>query len=88
MDEVAGRPVHLVTMAPHVNTIDMLKDAIARDVAFVPGKSFYPDPKEGFNTMRLNFSHPSDEKIAIGIERLGQVMTEWTARKPVAAGTR
>jgi 2-aminoadipate transaminase len=73
------------TMAPHVNTIDMLKDAIARDVAYVPGKSFYPDPKEGFNTMRLNFSHPSDEKIATGIERLGQVMSEWTAKKPVTA---
>ncbi|MEA3137527.1 MAG: 2-aminoadipate transaminase [Thermoplasmata archaeon] len=73
------------TMAPHVNTIEMLKDAIAKDVAFVPGKSFYPDPKEGFNTMRLNFSHPSDDKISIGVERLGNVMTQWTAKKPVTA---
>jgi 2-aminoadipate transaminase len=72
-------------MAPHVNTIEMLKEAIAKDVAYVPGKSFYPDPKEGFNTMRLNFSHPSDEKIQVGVERLGAVMTEWTARKPVTA---
>ncbi len=73
------------TMAPHVNTIEMLKDAIARDVAYVPGKSFYPDPKEGFNTMRLNFSHPSDDKIATGIERLSGVMHEWTAKKQVTA---
>jgi 2-aminoadipate transaminase len=73
------------TMAPHVNTIEMLKEAIAKDVAYVPGKSFYPDPKEGFNTMRLNFSHPSDEKIAIGIDRLGGVMQQWTAKKPVTA---
>ena len=72
-------------MAPHVNTIEMLKDAIARDVAYVPGKSFYPDPKEGFNTMRLNFSHPSDDKITLGVERLGQVMAQWTARKAVTA---
>jgi DNA-binding transcriptional MocR family regulator len=35
--------------------------------------------------MRLNFSHPSDEKITTGIERLGNVMTEWTAKKPVTA---
>jgi 2-aminoadipate transaminase len=72
------------TLPAHVNTIDMLKDAIAKDVAFVPGKSFFPDPKEGFNTMRLNFSHPSDEKITLGIERLGAVMAQWSAKKSVA----
>lgn len=73
------------TMAPHVNTIDMLKDAITKDVAYVPGKSFYPDPKEGFNTMRLNFSHPSDDKIGIGVERLGAVMHAWADKKQVPA---
>jgi 2-aminoadipate transaminase len=70
------------SMALHVNTIEMLKDAVAKDVAFVPGKSFFPDPKAGFNTMRLNFSHPSDDKIALGVERLAEVMAAWTARKP------
>ncbi|HUR61404.1 MAG TPA: PLP-dependent aminotransferase family protein [Candidatus Thermoplasmatota archaeon] len=68
----------------HVNTIQMLEAAVKRDVAYVPGKSFYPDPKEGFNTMRLNFSHPTDEKIKVGVERLGQVMAEWVA-KPAKA---
>jgi 2-aminoadipate transaminase len=69
----------------HVNTIEMLKAAIERDVAYVPGKSFYPDPKEGFNTMRLNFSHPTDEKMKAGVERLGEVIAEWAAKKPVMA---
>jgi 2-aminoadipate transaminase len=73
------------TMGPHVNTIEMLKDAITKDVAYVPGKSFFPDPKEGFNTMRLNFSHPSDDKISLGIERLGGVMQQWTNKKQVPA---
>jgi len=73
------------TMAPHVNTIEMLKEAITKDVAYVPGKSFFPDPKEGFNTMRLNFTHPSDDKIQLGIERLGGIMAQWTAKKPVTA---
>jgi 2-aminoadipate transaminase len=74
-------------MPKHVNCTEMLKEAIARDVAFVPGKSFYPDPKVGFNTMRLNFSHPTDEKIRIGVERLGGLMQEWVAKpaKPVMA---
>ncbi len=69
----------------HVNTIDMLKEAIENEVAYVPGKSFFPDPAEGFNTMRLNFSHPSDDKIQIGVERLGAVMARWMARKTVPA---
>lgn len=68
-----------------VNTTEMLKDAIARDVAYVPGKSFFPDPKVGFNTMRLNFSHPSDEKIGVGVERLAEVMTKWVAKNQVVA---
>ncbi|MEA3190561.1 MAG: 2-aminoadipate transaminase [Thermoplasmata archaeon] len=69
------------TMAPHVNTTEMLKDAVQRNVAYVPGKSFFPDPNVGFNTMRLNFSHPADDKLEIGVERLGGLMCEWTARK-------
>jgi 2-aminoadipate transaminase len=72
-------------MPKHVNTIQMLEAAVKKDVAYVPGKSFYPDPKEGFNTMRLNFSHPTDEKIQVGVERLGNLMQEWVAKKPVPA---
>lgn len=64
----------------HVNTIQMLEAAVKKDVAYVPGKSFYPDPKEGFNTMRLNFSHPTDEKLKVGVERLGALMQEWVAK--------
>ncbi|MHB8633367.1 MAG: aminotransferase-like domain-containing protein [Thermoplasmatota archaeon] len=65
------------------NTTEMLPAAIEREVAYVPGKSFFPDPKQGFNTMRLNFSHPSDEKIRIGVERLAEVMASWL-KKPMA----
>jgi 2-aminoadipate transaminase len=68
------------TMPDGVNATEMLKAAIEREVAYVPGKSFFPDPKVGFNTMRLNFSHPADDKIKIGIERLGAVMGEWMTK--------
>jgi len=70
------------TMPEHVNATDMLRAAVEREVAYVPGKSFFPDPKVGFNTMRLNFSHPTDERIQLGVERLGGVMADWIARKP------
>jgi DNA-binding transcriptional MocR family regulator len=42
-------------------------------VAFVPGHAFYPDGS-GKNTMRLNFSNASPEKIEEGIRRLGAVL--------------
>jgi 2-aminoadipate transaminase len=73
------------TMPSHVNATEMLKVAIQREVAYVPGKSFFPDPKVGFNTMRMNFSHPADEKIRIGVERLGAVMAEHINAKPLTA---
>lgn len=69
------------TMPEHVNATEMLKAAIEREVAYVPGKSFFPDPKVGFNTMRMNFSYPADDKIKVGVERLGAVMAEWIAKK-------
>jgi len=66
----------------HVNTVDMMPDAVERgEVAYVPGKSFFPDPKQGFNTMRLNFSHPTDENVRVGVERLAAVMDDWIAKK-------
>jgi 2-aminoadipate transaminase len=68
----------------HVNTKDMMPDAVERgQVAYVPGKSFFPDPNQGGNTMRLNFSHPTDENIRIGVENLANVMGDWIAKKAV-----
>jgi 2-aminoadipate transaminase len=54
---------------------EVLKAAVDRKVAFVPGEAFYPYG-EGRNTMRLNFSNASEDNIRIGIARLGQVLYE------------
>lgn len=70
-------------MPEGVNATEMLKAAVEREVAYVPGKSFFPEPNIGYNTMRLNFSFPSDDRIRIGVERLGEVMAQWV-KKPVA----
>src|SRR5512143_1171987 len=40
----------------HMDAAEVLKTAIERKVAFVPGQSFHPD-NSGKNTMRLNFSY-------------------------------
>jgi 2-aminoadipate transaminase len=61
------------TLPEYMDATKILKPAIAEKVAFVPGESFHPNGG-GKNTMRLNFSMPTPEKITIGMERLGRVI--------------
>ncbi len=63
-----------VTMPEHMDSKLILMRAIKENnVAFVVGSAFYPD-RGGRNHMRLNFSHPTDDKIAEGIARLGKTL--------------
>jgi 2-aminoadipate transaminase len=62
-------------MPEGVDAKQVLQAAVARNVAFVPGEAFYPHG-DGKNTMRLNFSNASEDKIRIGIVRLGKVLYE------------
>jgi 2-aminoadipate transaminase len=48
---------------------DMFQDALKENVAYVIGSAFHSDGS-GKNTMRLNFSFASPEKIDEGIKRL------------------
>ncbi len=59
-----------VELPEKFNATDMLQEAIAEKVAYVPGEFFHPDGS-GKNTMRLNFSYCCPEKINEGIARLG-----------------
>ena len=54
----------------HVDTRELLLDAIQDRVAFVPGQGFHPD-NTGTNTMRLNFSNVPPEQLREGVRRLG-----------------
>jgi len=63
------------TMPETLSSPDVLKAAIEQKVAFVPGAPFYP-LGGGHNTMRLNFSYCSPEKIREGIARLGKVIQD------------
>jgi len=56
----------------HLHTAALLKEAVKKGVAFVPGEQFFVnEPKQ--NTMRLNFSHSTPEKIKLGMDRLVEV---------------
>jgi 2-aminoadipate transaminase len=64
-----------VTLPPGLDSSDLLKDALARKVAFVPGAPFFP-AGGGTGTFRLNFSYCSPDRIEEGIARLGAVLRE------------
>jgi 2-aminoadipate transaminase len=61
------------TCPEHINTRELFEKAIIDKVAYVIGGAFFPNGG-GENTMRINFSHPTNEKISEGIKRLGKVI--------------
>jgi 2-aminoadipate transaminase len=62
-----------------MDSADVLKIAIQRKVAFVPGAAFHATGG-GENTMRLNFSYSSPDTIREGITRLGLTLKELLAK--------
>jgi len=58
-----------------MDAADVLKHAIEKKVAFVPGMAFHPKG-DGKNTMRLNFSYSSPDLIREGVTRLGDALKE------------
>jgi 2-aminoadipate transaminase len=63
-----------VTLPDDIDAEELLRDAIKREVAFVPGRPFHVDGS-GANTMRLNFSNSTPGQIRDGIGRLGEVIS-------------
>jgi DNA-binding transcriptional MocR family regulator len=62
-----------VTLPLEFDTQQMFDDAVTEKVVFVPGSCYSPDGGLR-NTMRLNFSANTEEKITQGIERLARVI--------------
>lgn len=63
------------TLPKHIDTTEMLAEAISQKVAYVPGRAFYADGS-GANKMRLCFSYPKEEAIYEGIKRLAKVVKQ------------
>ncbi|MCU0494060.1 MAG: PLP-dependent aminotransferase family protein [Chloroflexaceae bacterium] len=64
-----------LTLPEQLNAAQLLRAALERQVAFVPGESFFPNGG-GHNTMRLNFSHAAPAQIQEGIARLASAIRE------------
>jgi 2-aminoadipate transaminase len=63
-----------------MDAADVLKRALEKKVAFVPGGAFHPRGG-GENTMRINFSYSSPEVIREGVLRLGTTLKELIKEK-------
>ncbi len=63
-----------VTLPGGISATELFHKAIEHKVAFVPGTPFYTNADAACNTLRLNFSNSSEEKIEEGIKRLGKVI--------------
>jgi len=62
-----------------LNAREVLEACLERDVAFVPGGSFFPNGGHE-NTVRLNFSNMPEERIEEGVRRMGVVLRELLGR--------
>ncbi|MBS4768691.1 MAG: PLP-dependent aminotransferase family protein [Burkholderiales bacterium] len=65
-----------VTLPESINTDELMKEAVARKVAFVPGSAFYTVGQEKYNSMRLSFVTVPPAKIEEGIKTLGELLKE------------
>lgn len=64
-----------VKLPARMDATQLFPKAIEENVAYVIGEAFHCNGK-GKNTMRLNFSFPSEEEIVEGIRRLGRVVAK------------
>lgn len=59
---------------------ELLRKCLDRDVAFVPGGSFFPNGGRE-NTIRFNYSNMPEERIAEGIRRVAEVLRAMPGRE-------
>ena len=64
-----------VVLPEHINARELAVKALEKNVAFVPGGSFFPNGGNE-NTFRMNYSNMDEERIVEGVKRLGEVIRE------------
>jgi len=68
-----------VTLKEGISALELFHKAMEVKVAFVPGDPFYTN-KSNVNTLRLNYTNSSPEVIEEGIQRLGKILYDVTAK--------
>jgi len=62
-----------VKLPEYMDTKELFTDAVNLNVSYVIGSAFYHDGS-GYNTMRINYSYPSEDQIIKGIRRLSNLV--------------
>jgi len=63
----------MATLPPGISSADVFREGVRQKVAILPGTPFYVDGG-GSDTIRLNFSAPSDDAITEGMHQLAGVV--------------
>jgi 2-aminoadipate transaminase len=66
-------------MAQGVDAAELMKFAVEKGVAFVPGAPFYAGTPLK-NTLRLNFTHNDQERTKLGVERFATAYRAYMAQ--------
>ncbi|WP_312518302.1 PLP-dependent aminotransferase family protein [Anaerospora sp.] len=69
-----------VELPEGINARELLVSCLEKQVAFVPGGAFFPNGGKE-NTLRLNFSNMSEERIVEGVTRIGKLIKELCQEK-------
>lgn len=56
------------------DTVELFKECLEHDVAFVPGDPFFADEVQP-GAFRLNYSNMKEDQIEVGLKRLGAALT-------------
>jgi len=65
-----------LTLKQPLDTRTLLNEALANDVAFMPGEPFFPEPDKNLGHLRLNFSHIEPARLDEGLKRLAAVVRQ------------
>ena len=65
-----------VTVPGVDDTVEVFNECLKHDVAFVPGDPFYAGKPEP-GTFRLNYSNMKEDKIKVGLKRLGDALKSY-----------
>ncbi len=64
-----------IELPEHIDTTELLRDAVAQKVAYMPGREFFVEGQPiRNNCMRISFGGVVPEKIQIGMDRLAHVI--------------
>ena len=69
-----------VELPEQLGAVELLQECLKREVAFVPGDAFFPNGGIK-NTLRLNYSNMSEERIREGIRRLAEAIKTLSGAK-------